>query len=109
MNLFAEYQAKVIEITDGLASDGRLPSGLNTARLVVEPPRDTSHGDLATNAAMVLAKDAGMKPRDLAEMLVAELKKDPGVTSAETAGPGFINITLKPALFESVEIGRAHV
>jgi arginyl-tRNA synthetase len=102
MNLFAEYQAKVVEIIGGLAREGRLPAGLNTARLVVEPPRETSHGDLATNAAMVLARDAGMKPRDLAEMLVAELKKDPGVTKAEAAGPGFINITLKPALFETV-------
>jgi arginyl-tRNA synthetase len=102
MNLFAEYQAKVIEIIDGLGREGRLPSGLNTARLVVEPPRETSHGDLATNAAMVLAKDAGMKPRDLAEMLVTELKKDPGVAKAEAAGPGFINITLKPTLFETV-------
>jgi arginyl-tRNA synthetase len=102
MNLFAEYQAKVIDIIDGLSRDGRLPSGLDKARLVVEPPRDTSHGDLATNAAMVLAKDAGLKPRDLAEMLVAELKKDPGVIRAEAAGPGFINITLKPALFETV-------
>jgi arginyl-tRNA synthetase len=82
MNLFAEYLAKVIEIIDGLAHEGRLPSGLDAARVVVEPPRATSHGDLATNAAMVLAKDAGMKPRDLADMLVEELKKDPGVINA---------------------------
>jgi arginyl-tRNA synthetase len=102
MNLFAEYQAKVVEIIEGLGRDGRLPQGLDTSRLVVEPPRDQSHGDLATNAAMVLARDAGMKPRDLAELLVAGLKKDPGVVSAEAAGPGFINIRLKPVLFESV-------
>ncbi len=102
MNLFADYQAKVIEIIEGLAAAGRLPRGLATGRLVVEPPRDPSHGDLATNAAMVLAKDAGMKPRDLADMLVAELQKDPGVVAAAAAGPGFINITLKPVLFETV-------
>ncbi len=102
MNLFADYQSKVIEIIDGLAIAGRLPHGLATNRLVVEPPRDPSHGDLATNAAMVLAKDAGMKPRDLADMLVAELQKDPGVVAAAAAGPGFINITLKPVLFETV-------
>jgi arginyl-tRNA synthetase len=102
MNLFAEYQAKVIEIIEGLATNGHLPVGLATSRLVVEPPRDASHGDMATNAAMVLAKDAGMKPRDLADLLVAELKKDPGVTTAEAAGPGFINIRLRPALFANV-------
>ncbi len=102
MNLFAEYQAKVIEIIAGLSVTGLLPSGLNTSRLVVEPPRDASHGDMATNAAMVLAKEAGLKPRDLAELLVAELKKEPGVTHAEAAGPGFINIRLKPVLFENV-------
>jgi arginyl-tRNA synthetase len=102
MNLFADYQAKVIQIIEGLARAGRLPAGLATSRIVVEPPRDASHGDLATNAAMVLAKEAGQKPRDLADMLVQELVKDEGVTKAEAAGPGFINITLRPALFEAV-------
>jgi arginyl-tRNA synthetase len=102
MNLFARYQAKIIEIIEGLAAEGRLPKGLSTARAVVEPPRDPAHGDLAANAAMVLAKDAGLKPRDLAEMIIAELKADPGVVTAEIAGPGFINIRLVPALFEAV-------
>ncbi len=102
MNLFAQHQAKVVEIVEGLANAGRLPANLSTARIVVEPPRDASHGDLATNAAMVLAKDAGMKPRDLAELLIAELAKLPGVTRAEAAGPGFINLALAPAAFENV-------
>jgi arginyl-tRNA synthetase len=102
MNLFADYQAKVVEIIEGLGRDGRLAQNLDTSRLVVEPPRDQSHGDLATNAAMVLARDAAMKPRDLAELLVAGLRKEPGVVSAEAAGPGFINIRLKPVLFENV-------
>jgi arginyl-tRNA synthetase len=102
MNLFAQYQAKVVEIIDGLSRSGRLPAGLDTARVVVEPPRDASHGDCATNAAMVLSRDAGMKPRDLADMLVLELLKDDGVVKAEAAGPGFINVTLKPALFDAV-------
>ncbi|MFM9973192.1 MAG: arginine--tRNA ligase [Beijerinckiaceae bacterium] len=102
MNLFADYQAKVVEIIEGLSRSGRLPVGLNTARVVVEPPRDAGHGDFATNAAMVLARDAGMKPRDLAEMLVAELVKDSGVVKADIAGPGFINVALKPALFDAV-------
>jgi arginyl-tRNA synthetase len=102
MNLFADYQAKVIDIIDGLAKAGRVPTGLNTSRIVVEPPRDPSHGDFATNAAMVLSRDAGMKPRDLAELLVHELLKDMGVLRAEIAGPGFINIALQPALFDAV-------
>jgi arginyl-tRNA synthetase len=102
MNLFAHYQAKIVEIVDDLARQGSLPNGLSTARAVVEPPRDASHGDLAANAAMVLARDAGMKPRDLAELIVETLLKDPGVAGAEIAGPGFINIRLKPIMFEDV-------
>ncbi|MGL4240102.1 MAG: arginine--tRNA ligase, partial [Beijerinckiaceae bacterium] len=102
MNLFASYQAKIADIIDDLAKSGRLPSGLSTARAVVEPPRDPSHGDLAANAAMVLAKDAGLKPRDLADMIVEALGRDPDVLSAEIAGPGFINIRLQPKLFDQV-------
>ena len=102
MNIFAQFQAELTTIIQVLASKGHLPVGLDTARPVVEPPRDTSHGDMATNAAMVLARDAGMKPRDLAALLSAELIKLPGVTQAEMAGPGFINISLKPELFEAV-------
>jgi len=102
MNLFAQHQAEVVEIIEDLARGGRLPVGLSTARIVVEPPRDASHGDLATNAAMVLAKDAGMKPRELADLLVGELRKLPAVSRAEVAGPGFINLTLAPAAFDSV-------
>jgi arginyl-tRNA synthetase len=104
MNLFADFQAKVVDIIDALVKSGRLPTGLNTARPVVEPPRDASHGDFASNAAMVLARDAGMKPRELADLLIAELIKDKGVASADVAGPGFINVTLKPALFDDVII-----
>jgi arginyl-tRNA synthetase len=102
MNLFAHYQAKVIEIIDDLVREGRLPAGLPVLRAVVEPPRDATHGDLAANAAMVLAKDAGLKPRDVAELIVGKLRADDGVAAAEIAGPGFINIRLKPALFDAV-------
>ncbi|MFN5778260.1 MAG: arginine--tRNA ligase [Novosphingobium sp.] len=76
---------------------GTLPGGLNRAAVTVEPPRDPSHGDLATNAAMVLAKPAGLNPRALAELLVAELLKVPGVASAEIAGPGFLNLRVDAA------------
>jgi arginyl-tRNA synthetase len=102
MNVFAHYQAKVVEIIEALGQNGRLPAGVATARVVVEPPRDPSHGDLATNAAMVLAKDAGLKPRDLAELLVGELRRTPGVARAEAAGPGFINLSLAPEVLEAV-------
>src|SRR6476646_10467813 len=66
------------------------------SRIAVEPPREASHGDMATNAAMVLAKDAGKKPRELAEAIAAKLRADDKVDKADVAGPGFINLTLKP-------------
>ncbi|HWC94088.1 MAG TPA: arginine--tRNA ligase, partial [Pseudolabrys sp.] len=66
------------------------------SRIVVEPPRDPTHGDMATNAAMVLAKDAGQKPRELAEAIAEKLRADDHVAKADVAGPGFINLTLKP-------------
>ncbi len=74
-----------------------LPAGLDQSRIVVEPPREAAHGDMATNAAMVLAKDAGGKPRELAEAIAAKLRADELVAKVEVAGPGFINLTLKPA------------
>ncbi|MBI3704855.1 MAG: arginine--tRNA ligase [Rhizobiales bacterium] len=72
-----------------------LGAHVDLARVVVEPPRDASHGDMATNAAMVLAKDAGKKPRELAEAIAAALRADDHVAKVDVAGPGFINLTLK--------------
>jgi arginyl-tRNA synthetase len=83
--------------TETLAGEGALPAGLDLSRVVVEPPRDAAHGDMATNAAMVLAKDAGKKPRDLAETIAAKLRADNLIAQVDVAGPGFINLTLKPA------------
>ena len=82
---------------DALVSAGTLPADLPRSAVTVEPPRDAGHGDLATNAAMVLAKPAGTNPRALAQALADELRKLPLVTAAEIAGPGFINLTLTPA------------
>lgn len=93
-NLFAEMLGRVNAATEALVASGFLPSGLNLSRITVEPPKDASHGDMATNAAMVLAKDAGKKPRDLAEALAEKLRADPLVETVEIAGPGFINMTL---------------
>jgi len=95
--LYAAFTGHLTAALDALEAAGTLPSGLKRGAITVEPPRDASHGDLSTNAAMVLAKPAGMKPRDLAEALVAELTKLPDVTGAEIAGPGFINLRLSPA------------
>jgi arginyl-tRNA synthetase len=95
--LYAAFTGHLATALDALEAVGTLPAGLKRGAVTVEPPRDPSHGDLATNAAMVLAKPAGMKPRDLAEALVAELTKLPQVTGAEIAGPGFINLRLSPA------------
>jgi arginyl-tRNA synthetase len=89
-HLFADMLARV-----QAASAAVLGPGADISRIVVEPPRDPTHGDMATNAAMVLAKDAGKKPRDLAESIAAKLRADEKVASVAVAGPGFINLSLK--------------
>ena len=94
MNIYKYFSVVVQAILADLAASGGLPAGLDTSRVVVEAPRDVTHGDLATNAAMVLSKSAGMKPRDLAELLVPKLLAHHEVLGAEIAGPGFINLRL---------------
>jgi arginyl-tRNA synthetase len=93
----ARFAGQVHAALDALEAEGLLPAGFSRAAVTVEPPRDASHGDLATNAAMVLARPAGMNPRALAEALVARLSQAPGVTGAAIAGPGFINLRLDDA------------
>jgi len=100
-SLYAAFAAKVHDALAGLASDGVLPDDASFANVTVEPPRDPSHGDLATNAAMVLAKQAKTNPRALAEQIAERLGKDPAITSAEIAGPGFINLRLDPSAWLS--------
>src|ERR1700748_3950789 len=90
-HLFAEVLAHVLAACRTLASEGGWPDGVDLSRVVVEPPRDASHGDMATNAAMVLAKEAKLKPRDLAEQIAGRLRDDALVASVDVAGPGFIN------------------
>lgn len=97
MDLFADIKAVVLAGLKAMEARGALPEGLNFGNVTVEPPRDPSHGDMATNAAMVLAKPAGLKPRDIAEALAAELATDPRVEIAEVAGPGFLNLRLDPS------------
>jgi arginyl-tRNA synthetase len=102
MNLFADIRATVIDCLDTLTIEGVLPAGLDFANVTVEPPRDASHGDMATNAAMVLAKPAGMKPRDIADALAAKLVADTRITSADIAGPGFLNLALDAGVWAGV-------
>jgi arginyl-tRNA synthetase len=96
-NLFADMHDRVIAANQALIAEGLLPAGIDLTRVVIEPPRDASHGDMATNAAMVLAKDAGKKPREIADALAGKLRGDALVEKVDVAGPGFINLTLKPA------------
>jgi arginyl-tRNA synthetase len=113
VNIFAEMLERVRAVGDALIEAGVLPSGTDQSRVTVEPPRDLAHGDMATNAAMVLAKDAGRKPRELAETIAEKLRADALVTKAEVAGPGFVNMTLRPAawidtLRVAVKLGLAY-
>ena len=113
MNIFNEFHDLVAAELEALTRAGKLPAGLDAARFSVEPPRDASHGDLSTNAAMVLAKPAGTKPRDLAALLAERLQGLDGVTSVEIAGPGFINLRLRPDLWhnrlaEALNAGRSY-
>src|SRR3984957_13468508 len=96
-HLFADVLARVHAVCAAVAAEGGWPEGVDLSRVVVEPPRDASHGDMATNAAMVLAKDAKARPRDLAEQIAAKLRADDLIASVAVAGPGFINLTLKPS------------
>jgi arginyl-tRNA synthetase len=96
MNIFRDFTARVISAVE-LVLAARGTAGADLSRIVVEPPRDAAHGDLATNAAMVLAKPLGLKPRDLAEAIAGRLRDDEAVASVEVAGPGFINILLSSA------------
>jgi arginyl-tRNA synthetase len=99
MNVFSVFTAHVQAAVKALAAAGVFAVLPDLSRIVVEPPREASHGDLATNAAMVLAKEAGLKPRELAERLAAELSKRTEITAIEVAGPGFINLTLDPGVW----------
>ncbi|MBT5295597.1 MAG: arginine--tRNA ligase, partial [Octadecabacter sp.] len=102
MNLFADIRALVIDCLTELTEAGVLPSGLAFDNIAVEPPRDASHGDMATNAAMVLAKPAGMKPRDIAQVLADKLSGDARVATVEVAGPGFLNLSLDATVWAGV-------
>src|SRR3954452_7677234 len=94
-NIFATVLGSVHTALAALTAAGALPA-LDASRVVVEAPRDPTHGDMATNVAMVLAKDAGKKPRELAELVAEKLRADALIAKVDVAGPGFINLSLKP-------------
>ncbi len=105
MNIFADFQSRITVLLEKRIAGGELPRNLDLGRFVVEPPRESAHGDLSTNAAMVYAreaKEAGSNPRALAASLALDLTREPDVLSAEAAGPGFINIVLKPEVYHRV-------
>ena len=106
MNLFSDIRTLVISALDQMVQSGDLPSGLDTANVAVEPPRDPLHGDMATNAAMVLSKPAGLKPREIADKLAIVLAADQRITTAEVAGPGFLNMRLAASVWQGV-VGTA--
>ncbi|MDA9061942.1 arginine--tRNA ligase [Planktomarina temperata] len=102
MNLFAEIRSLVIDSLQQMQAQGDLPDGLSFDAVTVEPPRDAAHGDMATNAAMVLAKPSSCKPRDIAQRLATLLSADPRLASVEVAGPGFLNLRLASTLWANV-------
>jgi arginyl-tRNA synthetase len=117
-NIFAAVLARVHAAVDALAGEGALPAGLDVSRILVEPPREAAHGDMATNAAMVLAKPAGKKPRELAEAIAAKLRGEALIEEVSVAGPGFINLTLtraawieelRAALAAGSDYGRSNI
>lgn len=107
MTIFSDFAAHIDAALDALVTAGHLPAGLDRTAVSAEPPRDPAHGDVATNAAMVLAKPAGTNPRALADLLAAELHHVSGVTAVQVAGPGFINLRTDAALWRD-ELALIH-
>ena len=101
MNIFADFTARIIKTVEALDLKDKDGASPDLSRIAVEPPRDATHGDLATNAAMVLAKPTGQNPRALAERLADALRADPDVSEVEVAGPGFVNLRLRDGFWQA--------
>ena len=100
MDIFAEFRTTILAALERLVADGTLPEGLETRGVTAEPPRDSSHGDIASNAAMAVAKPAKKNPREIATALAAILAEDPRVEKTEVAGPGFLNLRLSDTFWQ---------
>src|SRR5215471_21387240 len=101
MNPYRHFIGVIEAALKAMQAAGELPSALDFSAITAEPPRDAAHGDIATNAAMVLAKTAGKKPRDIAEPLLARLRADPDVVDGAVAGPGFINLKIADSFWRA--------
>jgi len=101
MNVFSDFNERIVKVVEALDLKAKNGSDIDLSRIAVEPPRDPSHGDLAINAAMVLAKPTGQNPRALAEKIAEALRADPDVVDAEVAGPGFVNLRLSDAFWQA--------
>ena len=99
MNVFQQFHSFILTTLEALVQQGTLPQGLDFSKVVVQPPHDPTHGDLATNAAMVLAKPSGMAPKDLALLLRAQFERLESVQACTLAGPGFLNFHLAPRVW----------
>ena len=102
MNVFAHIEGRTAAAIDALKKEGALPSDLAVPDIGADVPRDPTHGDIAINSALALAKAAKMKPRDIAELIAAKLKAEPGVAKVDIAGPGFINLTFAPSYWQGL-------
>src|SRR5690242_16519539 len=100
MNIFKKIEKEVHVIVEQLKGEGKLPETVTAAKVEATPPREASHGDIATNAAMVIAAQVGKNPREIATLLVERLTNIAGVVKADIAGPGFINLTLSPSIWQ---------
>ena len=100
MNLYRYFDGEIAKALGTLAAEGALPAGLDLTRVTVEPTRDPAHGDISSNAAMVLAKPAGKKPRDVAEALAAKLRGHAAIAAVEVAGPRFVNLRLAESFYK---------
>ncbi len=100
MNVFRSIRDEILAAVDALVAEGRLPSGLDLSRIAAEPPKDAARGDIASNAGMVLAAAAGMKPRDIAALIAGKLQGRNGIADTAVAGPGFLNLTLDETLWQ---------
>jgi arginyl-tRNA synthetase len=99
MNIFRHFRDVILSALEALARSGKLPAGLDLSRVSVDPPREAGHGELSTNAAMVLARGAKQNPRAIAELLAEQLRAQQAVAAVEVAGPGFVNLTLDPGFW----------
>lgn len=102
MNIFTDFESRIKNVLEALDVVRENRDSLDFSRISVESPRDASHGDVATNAAMVLAKPLGTNPRALADQIVAKLQEDPEVDGVSVAGPGFINVKLSIAYWQKL-------